>query len=157
MLEFEPIRLNKKYKMTVPGTNKQVFPLLCPVREYDWLPYWNCDIIYSESGIAEQGCVFTTDLPGRGKMIWIVTKYDPPTQIQYTIFKHDSHVWNLNVTIETISEFKSNLVWCHEFTALTKSGNEYLTSYTEEAHQSHLKRIEDSLIHYLGTGNMLKE
>jgi hypothetical protein len=47
-----------------------VFPLLCPVREYEWLDGWECEMIYSTSGIAEDSCIFKTAHAGR--MIWSV-------------------------------------------------------------------------------------
>jgi hypothetical protein len=34
---------------------EQVFPLLCPVRECDWLEGWNCTLLHSGSGLAEKG------------------------------------------------------------------------------------------------------
>jgi len=38
---------------------RQVFRLACPVKEDDWLPGWRDkrEIVYSESGVAELGCV----------------------------------------------------------------------------------------------------
>ena len=50
--------------MTLSGSPEQVFPLLCPTREYDWIETWQCELIYSDSGFAEPGCIFTI-VPGR--------------------------------------------------------------------------------------------
>jgi hypothetical protein len=69
--------------MTVDAEGTAVFPLLCPVREYDWIDVWSCDVIYSESGIAELGCVFLTDLPGRGTETWVVTRFEPEFVIEF--------------------------------------------------------------------------
>ena len=33
----------------------RVFPLLCPVREYDWIDGWECRMVYAETGVAELG------------------------------------------------------------------------------------------------------
>jgi len=143
--------------MLVPATCEQVFPLLCPVREFEWLPYWNSQLLYSESGLAEADCVFKTDLPERGEMIWVVTRYDPPRAIQYTVFKPDSHVWNLEILLTALEASQSRLTWRHTFTGLTAAGNDYLTNYTDEKHQLHLSRIERSLVHFLSTGRMINE
>ena len=48
----------------VPATPDRVFPLLCPVREYEWIPGWECDVLHSVSGVAEEDCVFRTRFPG---------------------------------------------------------------------------------------------
>ena len=38
----------------------RVFPLLCPVQEALGLPGWSAQILHSDSGVAELGCVFRT-------------------------------------------------------------------------------------------------
>ncbi len=150
-------RLSMKYEMTIPAPREQVFPMLCPVREYDWLPYWNCRMIYSLSGVAEQDCVFMTDFPDRGEMIWTVTRYSSPDHIQYTICKPDSHILSLNIVLEEINSQECRLTWRHVFTGFTKAGNQYLVGYTDEHHRLHLSRIEKCLVYYVKTGNILKE
>ena len=52
--DFRALRITRTYEMTVPAGLEQVFSLLCPKREYEWLPYWKCQMIYSVSGGAEQ-------------------------------------------------------------------------------------------------------
>jgi hypothetical protein len=64
--------------MTVSADPETVFPLLCPAREYDWLPYWKCSMIYSASGRAELGAIFRTEVPEKDEATWIVTQYEPP-------------------------------------------------------------------------------
>ncbi len=56
-----------------------VFPLLCPVREGEWLEGWaeHCEVIWSASGVAEPGCVFRTTEMGRPETVWIITDHDP--------------------------------------------------------------------------------
>jgi len=131
-MPFKATRLTKVYEMSVPASCDQVFPLLCPTREYDWLPYWECNLIHSVSGLAEEGCVFETNFPGRGCMTWVVTKYDPPKHIQYTIFKPGSHIWNLGIALTPLDAHCSRLTWDHTFTGLAETGNRYLTEYTDE-------------------------
>ena len=49
-----------------------MFPLLCPVREYDYLPQWQCRIIRLDSGLIEEGGVFTTE---DGSDDWVVATW----------------------------------------------------------------------------------
>ena len=71
MQSHEPIRTRKRVQFSHPQLVKakpeEIFPLLCPVREYDWIPEWDCTMVYSESGIAERGCVFQTDRESDGR------------------------------------------------------------------------------------------
>lgn len=154
-MPFEAMRLVKTYEMTAPAGCEDVFPLLCPVREYDWIPHWECNMIYSPSGKAELGCVFETDFPDRGEMTWVATKYEPPRLIQYTVFKADSHVWNLEIELFSEKTCLTRLLWRHTFTATSMEGNRYLSEYTDEKHRLQLSMIEKALIYYLETGKMI--
>ena len=37
---------------------EKIFPLLCPVREMDWIPEWAPKLVISDSGVMEPGCIF---------------------------------------------------------------------------------------------------
>ena len=56
----KPRRLIHSYTQSIKGTPGQIFPLLCPVREADWIPGWETDWVISNSGVAEPGCMFQT-------------------------------------------------------------------------------------------------
>jgi hypothetical protein len=71
--------LVRSYLQHIEGPPAAVFPLLCPIREGNWLEGWaeHCEVIWSASGLAELGCVFRTTEGGRPEMIWIITDHDP--------------------------------------------------------------------------------
>lgn len=66
MSVFKGIRKTLSHSQQLNGTKEQIFPLLCPIREYDWIENWSCDLIYSDSGFAECDCVFRTINSGTG-------------------------------------------------------------------------------------------
>jgi Polyketide cyclase / dehydrase and lipid transport len=68
---------------TLPVSPEAIFPLLCPVREYEWIPGWDCEMVFSKSGVAEKGAVFATKVRPFGRMLWTCTAYDPPRRIEY--------------------------------------------------------------------------
>jgi hypothetical protein len=84
MTTFRGNRVVHEFTQTNPAAPEKVFPLLCPVREGDWLLGWKYRLIYSDSGVAELGCVFTTPNPpgsaapdrASAKTTWIVTLSD---------------------------------------------------------------------------------
>jgi hypothetical protein len=78
MSQFQGRRFTHEYTHNV-APPETVFPLLCPVREADWVPGWRYRLIYSESGIAEYGCVFITPNEDGTETTWVVTDYDPPS------------------------------------------------------------------------------
>ena len=76
-MEFtNAVRRVHEANLTISGTPEQVFPLLCPVREYDWIEDWDCVMVFSTSGIAELGCIFRTNR-GDGDEVWTVSRYEP--------------------------------------------------------------------------------
>ena len=78
MTNFQAKRVAHQFTQTNVATPARVFPLLCPVREAEWVPGWQYRLIYSKSGVAEAGCVFITEENNR-QTTWIVTEYDPAT------------------------------------------------------------------------------
>jgi hypothetical protein len=112
-------------------------------------------MFFSESGFAELGCVFKTNFSDTGEMTWVVTKYEPPSLIQYTIFKPASHIWNLEIALESLDGGRTQLTWNQTYTGLSASGNRYIAGYTEERHRAHLSGLESALVHFTETGEML--
>ena len=43
---FKSIRVVKSYTMNVFAAPAEVFPLLCPVREYEWIEPWSCAMVF---------------------------------------------------------------------------------------------------------------
>jgi hypothetical protein len=85
MTGFQGKRVAHEYKQHNVAPPEKVFPLLCPVREGDWLPGWEYRLTFSQSGVAEPGCVFTTPNEDGTETTWVVTKYDPgPFSIAFT-------------------------------------------------------------------------
>jgi hypothetical protein len=71
--------LVRSYVQHIEAPPEVIFPLLCPVREGEWLEGWAeiCEVIWSASGLAEPGCVFRTVEAGQPDTIWIITDHDP--------------------------------------------------------------------------------
>lgn len=66
-----------------PAAPERVFPLLCPIREYEWIPGWSCDLLFSRSGVAERDCVFSTNFPQEGPETWLATRHEPPRLVEF--------------------------------------------------------------------------
>ena len=57
-MSFNAVQKTLTFKQLNNAEPEKVFPLLCPVREKDWLDGWNYKMIYSKSGLIEKNCVF---------------------------------------------------------------------------------------------------
>lgn len=130
-----------------------VFPLLCPVLEYDWIPHWRCEMIHSECGVAETDCVFTTQFPDTGPQTWTCSRYEPPLRIDYVIMG-PHHVTRLGIRLEELAQ-GSRSIWTRTYTGLDEQGNAVVDAVTEAHYAAQATLLERLLNHYLQTGSML--
>ena len=57
----QPNRVTHSYTQQLIAPPDRVFPLLCPVREAEWIDGWQPVLVLTLGGFAEADCVFTTD------------------------------------------------------------------------------------------------
>ena len=156
MSDFIARRIVRQHTMQLPDVPNKVFPLLCPVREREWLHGWDCTIVHSESGFVEKNCVFTTDLPGDGHVVWVASRYEPDHEIiEFVQLAPGSRVAKLEVQLEELEGGRTLAHWSYTYTALTETGNEFLSHITEDVYNKKMTKIEESLSHFLKTGKML--
>ena len=141
---------------TVPAPLERVFPLLCPVREYDWIPTWQGELLHSVSGVAEEDCVFRTAVPfGAGSMTWVVSRYEPPVRIEFTCFLPDFYVFRLKIAL-TASAGATRLDWTRRWLAVGSLGEAWLAAQSEVEQRKMIDTLRQLLTHYLATGKMLR-
>ena len=131
---------------TLDAAPERVFPLLCPVVEYQWIPDWRCTMVHSASGVAELGCVFL-----REGETWITTRYAPPTRIDYAIFVPDGSVGTLQFTLTPVGA--GTRVDLATTTTATRPGAPAHGTEQERRALWDLRRRQ--MEHHLGTGTML--
>lgn len=109
-------RIDREKTFEAKAGAAEIFPLLCPVREYDWIPDWSCTMIYSESGVAEKDAVFhTRELFGK-RTVWTCVTYEPPRLIEYVFVLGVSGVVRLSIALEEISGGATRVTWRMRFT-----------------------------------------
>jgi len=155
-METQGNRISHTYTMTIEADAAAIFPLLCPVREYDWIDVWSCEVVYSESGIAELGCVFTTDLPDRGAETWVVTRFEPASAIEFCRTAGSSRACFLQVELETNAGGGTTLAWTYTHTGIDEAGREWVNEYPATRFELEMVGLAERLDHYLRTGEMLR-
>lgn len=153
---FEPKRVVKSYDQQYQAPPAKVFPLLCPVREYDWLEVWQCAMVWSDSGVAENNCIFTTDFPDAGREVWVVCRYEPPQAIEFVRYAGADKVTRLNIHLTDNGDGTTLARWTHIHTGLTPAGNAAIDTLSDARYTSEMQMLEAMLNHYLTTGSMLK-
>ncbi len=106
-MEFKGIQQTQSYTQINNGNIEQVFPLLCPVREKDWLDGWEYKMIHSKSGLIEKDCVFSTPNTGKLETIWQVTQYDKLNyKIEFLKLTPTENVVKINIQLEKLANSK---------------------------------------------------
>ena len=156
MPTFDALRKTKEMTMAINAAPERVFPLLCPVREYEWIAPWQCDIVYSDSGIAENNCVFATDLPDRGgPEIWTVSRYEPNHRIEFVRFTTGEKIVKLDIVLTPTASGHCEILWRKVFTGLSEEGNRVIDTLAGNQFDIETSMIEKMLNHYLDTGRRL--
>lgn len=145
-----------EYTMDVTGKPDAVFPLLCPVREYEWIDIWDCRLVFSASGKAELGCVFQTWFPQDGPDdTWVVSRYEPSQDIEFVRINALRAI-HYSIRLQGAAGGRSTWVWRQTLTGLNDEGDALVIAIKPEAFAEKMAILERKLNHYLDTGHMLK-
>lgn len=145
------VRKPFEFTYDVSAEPEVVFPLLCPVREYEWLDGWECEMVYTQSGVAESGCVFKTCFGGLPET-WHVNVYEPARRIEYLVFAPDNLITRLTIELKRAGERRTQLRWSRLFTSFSPDGKAHADAWTPDRERELGVRLE----HFLKTGEMLK-
>ncbi len=153
---FTARRTTRTYRQTINAAPEKVFPLICPVREAEWLDGWQYAMIYSESGLVEEGAVFSTPHDGEADTVWIVTKHDPGKRvIEFARFTHASRICVLRIAVSEKAEHSSFVDISYTYTATAPDGNAFIESLTEAVFVEAMSFWEESMNYFLATGKKL--
>jgi hypothetical protein len=161
MSKFQGKRFTHEYTQNHVAPPDTVFPLLCPVREADWVPGWRYRLIYSESGVAEYGCVFMTPNEDGTETTWVVTDYDPPSfRIAYAWVNPGLVAAQIRIClsrscgVQTSPGHTSALIQ-YLYTGLSIKGNREVERYDQKWFHHKMQTWEAAINHYLQTGKRI--
>lgn len=138
------------------GTPAEVFPLLCPVREAEWIDGWTYEMIFSVSGIAEKGCVFITPAKGENRTIWYITKHDPEFfQVAFVRVTPGEMVVAIDIELIDNADGTTTADIKYEYTALNEDANRWIEEEAVAAYNANMNYWEEAINHYLMTGTKL--
>ena len=149
-------RTIKSYAMRLNSVPNVIFPLLCPVREYDWIETWRCEMIYTKSGFAELDCVFKTKFPNEdAEETWVVSKYEYPHEIEFVRVNSFRSI-RYSIKLVSLDSGLTQATWQQIITGLNNAGDNFVADYKDEAYENLMKKLENMINHFLNTGEMLK-
>ncbi|HRC86912.1 MAG TPA: hypothetical protein PK413_14985 [Thermoanaerobaculia bacterium] len=150
----KPNRATRTYTQRLVAEPSKVLPLLCPVREADWIEGWDPCLVISHSGVVERDCVFTT--PGQPQeAIWYVTRHEPEEgQVEMIRITPGLTACRLTIQLRPVpTGSEATITYSH--TSLGPEGDAFVASFTEEFYRQFMRDWETRLNHYLLTGTAL--
>ena len=156
MQTFISKSIGLRRKQLNTGTPAEVFPLLCPVREADWIDGWTYEMIFSVSGIAEKGCVFITPATGEKRTTWYITKHDPEFfQVAFVRVTPGEMVVAIDIQLTDNGDGTTTADIMYEYTALNEEANRWIELDAVAAFKTNMDYWENAINHYLITGTKL--
>ena len=144
----QPFRVARTYTQSLVAPHEAVFPLLCPVREAEWIPGWDPLLVVSSSGVAEPDCVFVTGA-SPADAVWYVTRHEPAAGYVEMI-KVTPGVTACRLTIRlrrTAEGCEADVSYMH--TSLGPQGDDFVRGFTEASYVRAMQQWEARLNHYL--------
>ncbi len=152
---IKPNRATRSYTQHLNGSPDSVFPLLCPVREVDWIDGWDPPLVVSSSGIAEPDCVFTTAATPTDA-IWYITRHEPESGfVEMLKITPSVTACRLTIQLRAIPDgSEADITYSH--TSLGSEGDAFVASFTQDFYRTFMQDWESRINYYLRHGSALK-
>lgn len=149
---IKPNSVKRTYTQSINSSPDKVFPLLCPVREKEWVQGWDPELIITKSGFAENDSIFVTK-HGDEKNYWIITRHDPVNyELEMLIINPEITVGKLEIKLHKDEDEKTKADVSYTYTSLSSEGDEFVKNYTEEKYVGFMETWEEEINHFLLTG-----
>jgi hypothetical protein len=151
----KPTRATRTFIQKLVAPPERVFPLLCPVREADWLDGWDPLVVFTDSGVAEPACVFITKAAPH-PAIWFVTRHEPERGL-VEMLKISPEVTTCRLSIQLAAAgggCEATITYSH--TSLGPQGDVFVAGFTKEFYDGFMREWETRMNHYLNTGAALR-
>ena len=149
-----PRRVTRTFTQHLAAEPSRGFPLLCPVREADWIEGWDPVLVWSASGVAERDCVFVT-AGESAQAIWFIIRHEPESGF-LEMLKITPGVTACRLSIQLRGSLKgTDAAITYSHTSLGPAGDDFVEKFTEEHYRRFVRDWESRLDHYLITGEAL--
>ena len=151
----KPNRVTRTYTQRLVAEPGAVFPLLCPVREADWIDGWDPISVIAHSGVAEPDCVFVT-AASPNDAVWYITRHEQDNGF-VEMLKITPLVTACRLTIQlrpSATGSEADITYTH--TSMGSEGDAFIASFTDEYYRQFMQDWEARINHYLVHGSALR-
>ena len=157
------LRVNSHHEVLIKAPAEAIFPLACPVGELKWIDNWRFDLIYSESGVNENNCIFTEEMSSPvlfqtgGKIYWHTTLHDREEQrIHFLLISEGKSLMKWEASFEEREKGSTRVHWNVTLTSLSDEVDRIGERQLQERLFAIISFLGEALKHYCETGEMLK-
>ena len=151
----KPNRVTRTYTQRLVAEPGAVFPLLCPVREADWIDGWDPISVIAHSGVAERDCVFVT-AASPSDAVWYITRHEQDNGF-VEMLKITPLVTACRLTIQlrpSATGSEADITYTH--TSMGSEGDAFIASFTDGYYRQFMQDWEARINHYLVHGSALR-
>jgi hypothetical protein len=150
IVTFAPSQFAREGVMDIRASVEDVFPLLCPKREEECIPGWECETIWSHSGYNEEGAIFRTTKPYGTELYWTTFQYGIANKvIDFLVTAPHRYMFRFRIDVSIGNDGLLTLSFSQTFTSVSKEGNELLTRYRAEDFNARLMSLEELMNRHL--------
>jgi len=144
-----------RYTMQLESDPETIFPLLCPVREYEWIESWACEMVFSVTGFAELDGIFRTLDPASGlEDTWVISRHERPSLVEFVRW-NSRRVIHYSISLKALGPGRTESEWKQVVTGLGDEGNTSVAALDGKGFETMCRMEEKMLNHFLKTGRRL--
>jgi hypothetical protein len=149
-MKFTPKQLIREGIFHCKAGIQEVFPLLCPKREEEWIPGWECETLWSKSGYNEEGAIFRTLKPYGTELYWTTLQYDITRKmVDFLITAPRLYQFRFRIKIKAAGKDRLTIKFMQVFTPVSEEGTAFLKRYESEDFNERLKNLENFMNRHL--------
>jgi hypothetical protein len=138
------------------GPVEKVFPLFGPVREKDWAPGWDPEIIYPTGSEVAEGMVFRTR-DKSGETFWVITHFDAAQHvIAYANVTPGYIVNRIHIHCRPVSANETDCSVTYAYVALSEHANNFIDHMDDKAYAAKMQHWQEAINHRLTTGKTIE-
>ncbi len=147
------------HKEIIKARTDNIFPLLCPVEELKWIDNWKYQLVYSDSSVNENNCIFRENMSGLilfdspVNITWTTTLYEPNSRIQFVLMCGEMAVIKFDIELQDQGNASSSIQFMFTYTSLKE---DTVDKTIQGKLMTILTFLATSLKYYCETGEILK-
>ena len=147
-MTFQARQLIRTGTIHTGATLARVFPLLCPKREEEWIPGWECETLSSSTGYNEEGAVFRTTRPYGTELYWTTLRYDlAQGSVGFIIIAPGLFLFRFNIRVT--GQGPLAITFEQTFTAISERGNAMIEAYSADDFAARMRVLESFMNRHL--------